>query len=38
VFDWTDPSLDDTMIKECDWKEYYHRAMEAIPEDNIVEK
>jgi hypothetical protein len=23
VFDWTEPSLDETMFKEFDWKKYY---------------
>ena len=36
VFDWTEPSLDETMFKECDWKEYYPGATEAIP-DNMPE-
>jgi hypothetical protein len=36
VFDWTEPDLDTTMFKECDWKEYYPGATEAIP-DNMPE-
>jgi hypothetical protein len=36
VFDWTEPDLDVTMFKECDWKEYYPEAKEAIP-DNMPE-
>ncbi len=36
MFDWTEPDLDTTMFKECDWKEYYPEAAEAIP-DNMPE-
>jgi hypothetical protein len=36
VLDWTEPSLDEKMFKECDWKEYYPGATEAIP-DNMPE-
>ncbi len=31
VFDWTEPELDDTEFKDCDWKEYYPDAKEGIP-------
>jgi hypothetical protein len=31
VFDWTEPTLDESKFKECDWKEYYPGAKEAIP-------
>jgi hypothetical protein len=31
-----EPSLDETMFKECDWKEYYPSATEVIP-DNMPE-
>jgi hypothetical protein len=31
VFDWTEPHLDESQFKECDWKEYYPGAAEAIP-------
>jgi hypothetical protein len=31
VFDWTEPTLDESKFKDCDWKEYYPGAKEAIP-------
>jgi hypothetical protein len=31
VFDWTEPWLDQSQFKECDWKEYFPGAAEAIP-------
>jgi hypothetical protein len=31
VFDWTEPWLDKSQFKECDWKEFYPGAAEAIP-------
>jgi alpha-L-fucosidase len=31
VFDWTEPDLDKSMFKECNWKEFYPGAQEAIP-------
>ena len=31
VFDWTEPVLDESKFKECDWKEFYPEAAEAIP-------
>jgi hypothetical protein len=40
VFDWTEPSLDEMMFKECDWNEYYPGATEAIYQTsclNLVE-
>jgi hypothetical protein len=36
VFDWTEPEFDTTQFRECDWKEYYPGAAEAIP-DNMPE-
>ena len=36
VFDWTEPEFDTTQFRECDWKEYYPGATEAIP-DNMPE-
>jgi hypothetical protein len=36
VFDWTDPSLDEMIFKECDWKEHYPGTTEAIL-DNMPE-
>jgi hypothetical protein len=36
VFDWMEPSLDETMFKECDWKEHYPGETEVIP-DNMPE-
>jgi hypothetical protein len=31
-----EPSLDETMFKECDWKEYFPGATDTIP-DNMPE-
>ena len=31
VFDWTEPWFDESQFKECDWKEFYPGAAEAIP-------
>ena len=31
VFDWTEPWLDESQFKDCDWKEFYPGAAEAIP-------
>jgi hypothetical protein len=31
VFDWTEPYLDETKFKDCDWREFYPGAAEAIP-------
>ena len=36
VFDWTEPELDESRFKDCDWREYYPDAAEAIP-DNMPE-
>ena len=31
VFDWTEPELDESVFKQCDWKDYYPDAKEPIP-------
>jgi hypothetical protein len=31
VFDWTEPQFDESRFKDCDWREYYPGAAEAIP-------
>ena len=31
VFDWTEPTIDESLFKQVDWQEYYPNAKESIP-------
>jgi len=31
VFDWTEPTFDESLFRNCDWTGYYEGAREAIP-------